>query len=377
MSIANTLNGKADRRDYFEVSANSGAIRFTFPHARLLVVDDIATNLKVAEGLLAPYRAVVDTCLNGLQAIEFVKRNEYDIVFMDHMMPEMDGIEVVAAIRALEGERFRTVPIIALTANAVVGMREMFIENGFNDFLAKPIDVSKLDEMLDLWIPKEKREKSNEQKNEGQDKLPDKDVHSSFPVIPGVDTEKGIAMTGGTLTAYKQVLSLFRKDAQDRLPLLQKAPDTDTLPSFVTNVHALKSASASLGAGEISAKAAELETAGKAKDMSFIHKHLPAFAQQLAELVKNIHAAIDITEDERIPSDTNNGADISAYIPIFREFAEALKSQNAAEIDRILEELNQKTFDSKTKETIEKISDDVLMTEFDNALRKIEGLLSA
>jgi CheY-like chemotaxis protein len=163
LSIANTLNGNADSKGYFESSGTGSTIRFSFPTARLLVVDDIATNLKVAEGLLIPYRAAVDTCLSAADAIEKVKRavsenREYDIVFMDHMMPEMDGIEATAIIRELEGERFKTMPIIALTANAVSGMREMFIEKGFSDFLAKPIDVSKLDESLGRWIPKEKRE---------------------------------------------------------------------------------------------------------------------------------------------------------------------------------------------------------------------------
>jgi CheY-like chemotaxis protein len=169
LSIANVLNGKADTRDYFNTQ-NSGLIRFTYPTAHLLIVDDISTNLKVAEGLLAPYRAKIDTSLNGMKAIELVKQHKYDIVFMDHMMPEMDGIEATAEIRAWEAEtvsseqgavssekRRSAVPIIALTANAVSGMREMFIEKGFNDFLAKPIDVSKLDEILGKWISKKKR----------------------------------------------------------------------------------------------------------------------------------------------------------------------------------------------------------------------------
>jgi CheY-like chemotaxis protein len=167
LSIANTLNGKTDVKTYFDNTGTGSAIRFTFPTARLLVVDDIATNLKVAEGLLAPYHAAVDTCLSGAGAIELVKQNVYDIVFMDHMMPEMDGIETTAAIRAWEKEQQKDreqVPIIALTANAVLGMREMFIESGFNDFLSKPIDVSKLDEILDRWIPKEKRESGTGEK---------------------------------------------------------------------------------------------------------------------------------------------------------------------------------------------------------------------
>jgi len=288
LSIANTLNGKADRRDYFE---SSGVIRHTFPHARLLIVDDIATNLKVGEGLLSPYNTKVDTCLSGAEAIELVKRNKYDLIFMDHMMPEMDGIEATAVIRAWEKEfACQQIPIIALTANAVVGMREMFIENGFNDFLSKPIDVSKLDEILNCWIPAEKRANNNEQittnkENKGQDK-------PSLPAIPHVDTAKGIAMLGGKSDTYRKVLSMFCKDIDERLPQLQIMPETNTLPAFIIQVHSLKSVSASIGAQELSSNAAGLEAAGKAADMVFIREHLPGFTVQLAELEENIRTVL-------------------------------------------------------------------------------------
>jgi signal transduction histidine kinase/CheY-like chemotaxis protein/HPt (histidine-containing phosphotransfer) domain-containing protein len=303
LSIANTLNGKADRRDYFEDSVSSGVIRHTFPHARLLIVDDIATNLKVGEGLLSPYKIKVDTCLSGAEAIELVKRNKYDLIFMDHMMPEMDGIEATAAIRKLEmknetsGNSGKQIPIVASTANAVVGMREMFIENGFNDFLSKPIDVSKLDEILNHWIPAEKRANNNEQitinrENDGQDKLPEKNTYSSLPAIPHVDTAKGIAMLGGKPDTYKKVLSMFCKDIDERLPQLQIMPEMDTLPAFIIQVHSLKSVSASIGAQEVSSNAAGLEAAGKAADMVFIREHLPDFTVQLAELEENIRTVL-------------------------------------------------------------------------------------
>ena len=95
LSIANTLNGLSDRQDYYDTSLTGNAIRFTIPKARIMVVDDISVNLKVAEGLLAPYGAVLDTCLGGREAVELVKRRglqnqDYDLIFMDHMMPEMD-----------------------------------------------------------------------------------------------------------------------------------------------------------------------------------------------------------------------------------------------------------------------------------------------
>jgi len=290
LSIANTLNGKADRRDYFESSVSSDVIRHTFPNARLLVVDDIATNLKVAEGLLSPYSAKVDTCLSGAEAIELVKQNKYDLIFMDHMMPEMDGIEATAAIRKIEkevsGKSGKQIPIIALTANAVVGMREMFFENGFNDFLSKPIDVSKLDEILDRWITIDKEQITKQ--------ITNKEEQNQIPAIPGVDVQKGIALLRGSLKAYKNILSMFCKDVAERLSQLQIMPEADTLPAFIIQVHSLKSVSASIGAQEVSSNAAGLEAAGKAADMDFIREHLPDFTVQLAELEKNIRSVISV-----------------------------------------------------------------------------------
>jgi CheY-like chemotaxis protein len=305
LAIANILNGKEDIKGY---SKSSNTVRFTFPRARILVVDDIATNLKVAEGLLAPYRTTVDTSLTGLQSLEMVKQNEYDIVFMDHMMPVMDGIETTAAIRAWEKEQHKKqrIPIIALTANAVVGMREMFLESGFDDFLSKPIDISKLDEMLDRWIPKEKRDtrknaasgngaSSDSGASDADDtqkgssksaKADPADIKEMY--IPGVDTAKGIALTGGVFETYKQLLFMLSKDIDERLQFFRKEITTDTLPDFVTHVHSLKSASASIGAGEISSLAAGLEAIGKAGDAAFIRESLPDFTKKLEELKKNI-----------------------------------------------------------------------------------------
>jgi len=366
LSIANVLNGKADSKGYVE---SYGAVRFIFPGARLLVVDDIATNLKVAEGLLSPYQAAVDTCTNGLQAIEMVKRaalenRGYDIIFMDHMMPEMDGIEATAVIRSLEGEYFRTVPIIALTANAVVGMREMFIGKGFNDFLSKPIDVSKLDEMLDRWIPKKKRTIGNEDQG-------DVINNSLLPNIPGVDTANGISMTGGTLDKYMQVLGLFCKDVEERLPLLQKAPDVDNLYAFIIHAHSLKSVSASIGAQEISDKSAAFEAAGRAGDMVFIREKLPGFVEQLTELVKNVRAALQSNK-----AAAPNSESFAAYSTLFLELSGAIKSQKISDIKHILNTIEQQAQDSKLKEVLEQISDQILMTEFDAALKIVEKVIA-
>jgi signal transduction histidine kinase/CheY-like chemotaxis protein len=367
LSIADVLNGKPDRQTY---TGNGGGMsgRFIAPNARILVVDDMPTNLKVAGGLLAPYRTVVDACQSGEEALELVKQRPYDLIFMDHMMPGMDGVEAAALIRAWEAGTAppggRAVPLVALTANAVSGMREMFLDKGFNDFLAKPIDVSKLDGILRAWIPPEKR-LAHDAALGGRDAQAE-----ASPVIPGVDVQRGIAMTGGTLEGYRQVLALFSADAEERLRLLRDPPGPAALPAFITQAHALKSAAATLGAAELAAEAARLETAGRAADLAFIQESLPGFTADLGELIAGIRGALEEGAGQ------NNGAagSLAALQPLFEDLAAALVSQKAETIDRILEELQNKKAGPRVAAALDRISGAVLMAEFESALAIIQEL---
>jgi len=132
---------------------------FTAPDAKVLVVDDLSTNLKIANGLLQPYKMEVDLRISGPDAIEAVKAKRYDIVFMDHSMPEMDGVETTGLIRTLDNNDpyYSNLTIIALTAHTAAGMKEMFLQNGFNDYISKPINIGELNSILEKWIPKEKQ----------------------------------------------------------------------------------------------------------------------------------------------------------------------------------------------------------------------------
>jgi len=198
-----------------------------------------------------------------------------------------------------------------------------------------------------------------------------KESDKTLDPIPGVDMARGIAMTGGNEVFYRRVLELYIKDALERLPRLQTVPEKDALTTFITQVHSLKSASASIGAAELSAEAAALEAAGKSGNMAFIKDNLRGFTEHLTKMTENIRAALNLAQSAvsapRLPTPLS---------PLLTDLHAALKSQNAAEIDRILNELNKKQLDPKTKETLEKISDEVLMTEFDDALKSVEELLT-
>jgi len=176
----------------------------------------------------------------------------------------------------------------------------MFLDNDFDDFLSKPIDVSKLDEILEHWIPEEKKEKWTDSKGHPTNKT-DSNSHTGnlnnlikFPVIPGVDIKKGISQTGGTLSSYKQVLAMLCKDIDERMLFLLKELKEDTLKTFIIHIHSLKSASASIGASEVSAAAAKLESAGKEGNIAFISENMSEFIRQLIILKKDILAALTV-----------------------------------------------------------------------------------
>jgi HPt (histidine-containing phosphotransfer) domain-containing protein len=178
-------------------------------------------------------------------------------------------------------------------------------------------------------------------------------------------------MTGGTIGGYKKVLAIFRKDAEERLALLQAPPEPEALPVFVTQVHAIKSAAGTIGAAEVSAEAAALEAAGKAGDAAAIQELLPGFTEKLAVLAAGIGAALEATAPAVPEEPAAAGAEL---LPLLRELAEALQARKMTAVDRVLEELNRKAAETKTREALDAVSDDVLLGEYDKALETIAGL---
>jgi CheY-like chemotaxis protein len=325
-----------------------------------LVVDDIASNLEVAKGFLNLYQVNIETASNGEEAVELAQEISYDMIFMDHMMPGMDGIEATAAIRALG----LNTPIIAFTANAVSGMRELFIENGFNDYLAKPIEVTQLDAVIAKWLPPER--KVGVESSPGS--VPSE---STDLIIPGIDTARGITMTGGTEAGYLKVLAQFYKDAVERLPALVAPPEDTALAAFAAQVHALKGAAGAIGAAELSKEAETLEAAGRAGDMAAIGKTLPGFYRHLTEIIRGIGMVLGATGGEQEAGDEGKKA-LAALFPALQA---ALTAKSMKEIDKLLEEIEALSLDTKTREEINLVSDSVLMGEYDTALETVNGLL--
>jgi signal transduction histidine kinase/CheY-like chemotaxis protein len=374
-AVANILNNRMDESGYTQ--ARKSWIRFTAPDARILIVDDIATNLDVATGLLAPYKVQIDRAFGGVESLRLIRERRYDMVLMDHMMPDMDGIEATEEIRKCEGDYFKKLPIIALTANAVSGMKEMFLEKGFNDYLSKPIELPKLDEILGKWIPMEMRIKAEDPPpNIMQEGRSGGDIRAplSLPPIVGVDILRGITMTGGTEEGYRKVLNQFCKDLKERLSVFSEVPEEEDMAFFATQAHALKSAAGTIGATEIAVEAAQLEAAGKAGDIDAIRETLPSFYEGIGLLAQGIETALS-RKKEADAEPRVTGEDPAMYLAELEELREALETKQIKEIDRILEALEQMTEDEETRKTLSDISDRVLLSEYTGALDGLHQLL--
>ncbi|MCL2851441.1 MAG: response regulator [Defluviitaleaceae bacterium] len=268
----------------------SNKINFTAPDARVLIVDDISANLAVAEGLLQPYKMHLDTCIGGAEAIEAVKSNNYDLILMDHMMPVMNGVEAALCIRGLD-DNCRTdcknVPIVVLTANAMYASREAIRQNGFDDYLPKPIEMVKLHDIIEKWIPRAKQRKLSEPIASEAAAAPEPNFE-----IAGIDVKKGIAMTGGSLDTYLQVIKTYYENSRSLLRELRDRTEQGTTELYGIHVHALKSASGSIGAANVSKAAGELEFAADQGDMAFIQDNNPKFLEELERLLDNIYLVL-------------------------------------------------------------------------------------
>jgi len=330
-------------------------------------VDDISTNLRVAKELMAPYNMNIQTCLSGPEAIQLVSNNKFDIVFMDHMMPGMDGIETTGLIRSLNSadEYYQKLPVIALTANAVSGQKELFLEKGIDDFLAKPIEVQKLDEILEKWLPAGKLNKT-EQLINGDEIKPEKTETIS---IPGIDIEKGQRNCGGNFDIYLEILLEFCKDAENRLTKISDALAGGDIDLYTTLVHALKGAARNIGAVETGEKALWLEKNGENGPLPEIKEKTEELKADVITLAGNIKSEIDkykaMTEAEL------------EELPDLRldVLKTALEEMDAEAINRMLITLAGLTLSSEVKAKISEVEEHILLFEYERAIDKINEML--
>lgn len=262
---------------------------------RVLIVDDNQVNLKVAKNSLEYYGLQVDTATNGVDSIELCQKNQYGMVFMDQMMPHMNGIEAMYEIRKISPfyANGGACKIIVLTANAISGVREQLIALGFDEYLGKPIDFKQLERLFQKFISREnmvvlddKKDNMEDTKDSAQEKRPKEELEQLQEWLPTVQVKLGLSYCGGKVDDYLSILKLVYESSESQLRDLKLLYEKPDLGSFTIQIHGLKGQLLNIGAKELSNDAKYLEQAGKEEDISFINANLESFVKQYRELLE-------------------------------------------------------------------------------------------
>ena len=345
------------------------------PYAKVLVVDDIQTNLDVSKGLMKPYGMHIDCVTCGQDAINAIRSEKvkYDAIFMDHMMPEMDGVEAMQYIRELGTDYAKNIPIIALTANAIAGNEDMFISKGFQAFLSKPISIKQLDAIIRRWV----RDKTKEKCLEGDAACEtsanlgcgDVATVTELQKIPGLDARAGLELYAGMMDIYLPVLRSYAHNMPAVVDKLREVT-AENLQDYAISVHGLKGSSAGIGAEELRAKAAELERLSKAGDLQGVLSLNGTFlreADSFIEGVKTWLAEYDHKSDK---------PRLAAPDPmLLTDLCQSLSDYDMSGIDRAMGILGSAVYDTNN-DLVKWLEGKITESEFDDAAERISNVLS-
>ena len=329
------------RKNYMTLRNREKIARDPMPYGSVLIVDDVETNLYVAEGLMRLYRLQIDTAMSGQEAIDKLKHNTYDVVFMDHMMPGMDGIETTTHLRAMG----HTVPIVALTANAVAGQSDIFLQSGFDSFISKPIDIRQLNSVLNKLV---------------RDKQPPE-------VIEAARRQKYNTDGDAQLHIDPRLMESFIRDAIKTAASLEElaqrqegwAENSNDLRNFTIMIHGIKSSLHNVGEEEISELAHKLEIAGQERNLDVITTCIPAFLNRLRALIKNLEP----TKDENGKDEDTES--LRGKLSAIREMCANYNRKGALDLTASI-----KKGSKETTEVLERITEYVVHSDFDEAERE-------
>ncbi|MDR3165828.1 MAG: response regulator [Synergistaceae bacterium] len=285
--IINNMKVQADSR----ADAGRDAIgAFKCVDSEIMLVDDNDINLMVESELLRQYGVEPDCAEGAREAFELVKEKRYDIIFMDHMMPEINGIEATKVLRSRPGWT-QTVPIIALTANAVTGMKEMYIACGMNDYISKPIEIPELNRILLKWLPEEKVTVNDR----------DERYRISNPVLRRLasvlNVKRALQNIGGSEQAYLGIISAFMTNAPEKLERMSSCMERDDFDNFRVDIHSCKSSLSNIGAFEMSEEARCMESAAAGHNYVFMKNNFREFSSRLESLFTFIGDIVSDTSD--------------------------------------------------------------------------------
>jgi CheY-like chemotaxis protein len=348
---------------------NQKLVRAYIPYAKVLVVDDVATNIDLVKGMLKPYGMIVDSVLSGREAVEAVRdqKETYNAIFMDHMMPVMDGIEAVRLIREMKSDYAKQVPIIALTANAIQGSREMFLANGFQDFLSKPFDIARMDAVINRWVRNKQYEKEHPSQSDEQYAAHYAQIQGAFK-----DSESffdGFAVTGINAAnalrrfmdkkIYFDALRSYTENIPKLFDTLRAAESNKDIESYRITVHGIKGASYGISADEVGREAEALEEAARRGEWAFIQKNANSFLARAEQLTQELNSAIHDAE-KRADKPVKRAIDTQTL----KRIIEAAERYDITALDKIMEEIDRFVYEADI-ELVSWLKKALLHSDFD------------
>lgn len=360
-------NGQKDN-----VTEKEAECLFIAPEAHILLVDDNELNLVVAKELLKPLRMQIDTAENGLQAVKMVRGSQYDLVLMDHMMPVMDGIEAAKAIRALPEDKYQKLPIIALTANAMVDARKEFLNAGMNGFVAKPIDFARICNQLKLWLPKDlvRDVPKEEAKKLLADDLSDREIQPEDPQM-GFSFEEGVKHCGSK-AALMKTIRIFYRTIDSKANKIEQCLKEGLISDYVVEVHALKSSALLIGAVPLSEAAKELEDYGKQGKTEVLEEKTPDVLTLYRDLKNILRPYAEKEEDAK--KEFSDGE----WITALQQIHQCIEQFDLDGVDQIMEQLEEYQVPECIRESMDQLRvyvADVSLEEIMELTDTMTGLL--
>ncbi len=302
---------------------------------RVLVVDDNQINLKVASSTLGYYKLDVDVASSGREAIDLCKMHEYQIIFMDQMMPQMDGIEAMKRIRKISPYYAAGGPakIVVLTANAISGVRQQLLDEGFDEYLGKPMNFKQLERLFVRFLP-EKKIKIHAAERESDEK---RELRELGEMMPQADISQGITFCGGRLTDYLGVLRVTYRNGEKTLGELDELQKKGDYENYIIKIHGLKSTSLSIGAKAVSNMAKDQELAGRSGDYAFIDTHIREFSSAYRKLLSQIQTVLEhyqMLDEPETPKKELSDADIMQLFGDIIRYMDAFDFASAAKLVR-------------------------------------------
>ena len=370
---------------------------FIAPDAKILIVDDNAINLRVESCLMKNYKFTIDTALSGMEALEKLESKDYDMVFMDHMMPEMDGVDTLHRIRDKAGIYYANIPVIALTANAVAGAKEMLIAEGFQDFLSKPVEIASMHRILEKYLPDAK--KIYDFEDDATDVQSGEAVHNDHEheIVyeqpqnpqasvnePGAETaqedttadinEKQGTLYCGSLEDFEDILKIHYEDYEENSQKIQAFYDSKDWKNYVILVHGLKSSMKSVGIMKLSDMCLELEISGKENRIDYILKNHDVMMAEYARIHDVIGNRLGIRQKVNVDLTNIKNLDEDSVAGLLNQFENAVYSFDEEQMLSILNEL----MDCKYHETVlapklyplvKKVNNCDYMSAYDNLIK--------